>query len=122
MITDQYTLEWRQLIHDVRQVYDGPVTYAAHWDKEFSRIAFWDALDVIGINAYFPLDAPENATLQQLVAAWQPNRRRIAALAAKAQQALGVYGRGKSTCIEHASQALGLFQRNVQPGGPGADF
>ncbi len=51
----QHTAEWRALIRAVREVYHGPITYAAHWDREITSIAFWDALDYIGVNAYAPL-------------------------------------------------------------------
>jgi hypothetical protein len=46
--------EWRAVIEDVRQAYSGPLTYAANW-TDFERVPFWDALDAIGIQAYFPL-------------------------------------------------------------------
>lgn len=49
---------WRELIRDVRRIYGGALTYASHWDGEFERVAFWDQLDYIGVNAYFPLAAP----------------------------------------------------------------
>ncbi len=48
---------WRSLIADVRRVYRGRVTYAAHWQAEVERIGFWDALDYIGVNFYFPIAA-----------------------------------------------------------------
>lgn len=69
--------DWRTLIARVREVYPGKVTYAAHWDREFSQIDFWDRLDAIGISAYFPLDAPDDATVPQLVNAWQPHKKLI---------------------------------------------
>ena len=46
---------WRGLIADIRRVYAGPLTYAAHWDTEFEALPFWDALDYLGLNMYFPL-------------------------------------------------------------------
>ena len=45
---------WRHLIGRLREVTDAPLTYAANWD-DFRDVTFWDALDVIGIQAYFPL-------------------------------------------------------------------
>jgi hypothetical protein len=50
------TLEtgWRELIAAVRERYTGRLTYAANFD-EYVSVAFWDALDLIGVNAYFPL-------------------------------------------------------------------
>ncbi|HXE76235.1 MAG TPA: hypothetical protein VNN18_11470 [Candidatus Xenobia bacterium] len=51
---------WRGLIRDLRRIYHGPLTYAAHWDREVEAVGFWDALDYIGVNFYFPLaDAGE---------------------------------------------------------------
>ena len=46
--------EWRKLIARVRQHYRGPLTYAANFDQ-YNTVGFWDALDVVGVNAYFPL-------------------------------------------------------------------
>ena len=48
---------WRSLIAQVRRVYRGPLTYAAHWERELERISFWDDLDWIGVNFYFPIAA-----------------------------------------------------------------
>lgn len=45
---------WRSLIADVRALYDGHLTYAANWDG-LERVRFWDALDSIGVQAYFPM-------------------------------------------------------------------
>lgn len=45
---------WRQLIAEVRGVFGGKLTYAANFDQ-YHRVGFWDALDIIGINAYFQL-------------------------------------------------------------------
>ena len=48
---------WMSLIADVRSVYGGPLTYAAHWDSELESVEFWNALDYIGVNFYFPIAA-----------------------------------------------------------------
>ncbi len=50
--------DWRSLIAEVRRIYRGPLTYAAHWETEVESLGFWDALDYIGVNFYFPLAAP----------------------------------------------------------------
>jgi hypothetical protein len=50
----QYEKEWRQIISSIRKVYNGKLTYAANWDI-YDQISFWDDLDYIGIQAYFPL-------------------------------------------------------------------
>ncbi|MEM6630403.1 MAG: hypothetical protein AAF694_12065 [Bacteroidota bacterium] len=45
---------WRELITLVRDRYSGELVYAANWD-EYHEIPFWEELDYIGVNAYFPL-------------------------------------------------------------------
>lgn len=49
---------WRALIADIRRIYFGRLTYAAHWGVEFESLPFWDALDFLGVNMYYPLAAP----------------------------------------------------------------
>ncbi|MEM9293089.1 MAG: hypothetical protein AAGD01_15515 [Acidobacteriota bacterium] len=67
---------WRALIADLRQVYSGPMTYAANFDQ-YHEVGFWDALDWMGINAYFQLrkvwqpQLPEARLAAQLEAGWQ---------------------------------------------------
>lgn len=70
---------WRRIIQRVRQVYKGPLTYGANFD-ELEKVRFWDALDVIGVSAYFPLVDAKTPTRAQLVAAWQPITARLAAM------------------------------------------
>lgn len=62
---------FRSLIADVRKVYNGKIAYAANWDS-YQNIIFWDALDYIGINAYFPLSQKKDPDLRELEAAWEP--------------------------------------------------
>ena len=52
------------------------MTYAANW-TDYERVPFWDALDVIGIQAYFPLTQERDPDAAELDAAWA---RRMAAL------------------------------------------
>jgi hypothetical protein len=47
--------EWRDLIAAVRRIYPGAVTYAANWGGGADRAAFWDRLDAVGVDAYYPL-------------------------------------------------------------------
>ncbi|MCA8961333.1 MAG: hypothetical protein KDC38_12500, partial [Planctomycetes bacterium] len=68
--TLQHEKEWRHIIAEVRQVFDGPVTYSANW-TDYQRVPFWDALDVIGIHAYFPLvDPDQEPTREAIEAGW----------------------------------------------------
>jgi hypothetical protein len=61
--------EWRELIRKVRAKYRGQLTYASHWDT-YMDIRFWDALDYVGINAYFPLSEKLQPTADELRAGW----------------------------------------------------
>jgi hypothetical protein len=62
---------WNQLITEIRQIYTGKLTYAANWD-EFERVPFWNQLDFIGVDAYFPLSESKTPTVEELVEGWQP--------------------------------------------------
>ncbi|MFQ5676435.1 MAG: hypothetical protein ACE5G1_11100 [bacterium] len=75
--------DWRRVISEVRKVYHGKLTYAANWYKEFEEIKFWDALDFIGIQAYFPLTKSSNPTLAELKKGWQPHLKSIEKLSRK---------------------------------------
>ncbi|HET6266644.1 MAG TPA: hypothetical protein VFG11_02930 [Acidobacteriota bacterium] len=46
---------WRKLIAEIRKVYDGPLVYAANYGSEFEGIMFWDALDYMGLDNYYPV-------------------------------------------------------------------
>ncbi|MBG8555892.1 glycoside hydrolase family 113 [Hymenobacter guriensis] len=72
--------EWRTLIRQIRGVYHGQLTYAANWSGEFEQVPFWDALDFIGIQAYFPLSKTERPEKAALLRAWQEPLRRIKAI------------------------------------------
>lgn len=50
----RYEESWRALIAAVRRVYPGPLSYAANFDQ-VEEVGFWDALDAVGVNAYYPL-------------------------------------------------------------------
>ncbi len=57
---------WRQLIRRVREVYSGPLTYAANWGSEFEGIDFWEELDYIGLDCYYPLSNRKAANKGEL--------------------------------------------------------
>lgn len=64
-----YTQQWLQLIQSLRTVYSGKITYSSNWDV--SVPAFASALDFISVDGFFPLSAPDSASTEQLVRAWQ---------------------------------------------------
>lgn len=70
-LTVRHEKEWRALIASVRERFAGPLTYAANWDR-YHLVPFWDALDVIGIQAYFPLATDGGqASDAELLRGWQ---------------------------------------------------
>lgn len=55
---------FRELVAEVRAIYDGELLYAANWDRAVD-VGLWDAVDAIGVQFYPPLadvpDAPREA-------------------------------------------------------------
>ncbi|WP_258053403.1 hypothetical protein [Streptomyces sp. Ru72] len=74
------TAAWTQVVRAVRAHYDGPLTYAANYD-EYEHIHFWKELDLIGIDAYWPLSAEPTDDAARLRRAWEPIRAKLAAYA-----------------------------------------
>jgi len=62
---------WEKLIKKVRSEYTGSITYSANWD-EFNVVRFWDKLDYIGVNAYFPISTSETPLIDDTINNWKP--------------------------------------------------
>ncbi|WP_100374302.1 glycoside hydrolase family 113 [Bacillus sp. FJAT-45037] len=71
-LQNRYSDEWVKLIEDLRENYKGELIYSFNWDTvlDISTIEFVQLLDHIGIDAYYPLDAPDGASLETLEKAW----------------------------------------------------
>jgi hypothetical protein len=74
--TAQWELNWRKIIQEVKNVYKGPLVYAANWD-EYTQVPFWDCLDFIGIDAYFPLTSKNDPSKEELIAVWENRANEI---------------------------------------------
>ncbi|MEO9483845.1 MAG: hypothetical protein ABJG47_10385 [Ekhidna sp.] len=61
---------WRGMIKDIRKVYSGKITYASNWDN-YENITWWDAVDYIGVDAYFPLADGAHPTIAEIEQGWQ---------------------------------------------------
>ncbi len=61
---------WKELIKEVKSIYSGKLTYAANWHEEYEKITFWDQLDYIGIQAYFPLVDHEYPSVEEISEGW----------------------------------------------------
>ena len=73
---------WSQLIQKIKKIYTGKLTYAANWD-DFDRVPFWNELDYIGIDAYFPLSDATTPAVADLNEAWQQHILKMEKLQAK---------------------------------------
>ena len=68
---------WRTIIENVRHVYTGPLTYAANWGREFEELPFWDALDYIGLDNYYPVRSSESDDVPEMKAAFERQKTEI---------------------------------------------
>ena len=59
---------WRKLVSNVRERFDGKLTYSANWD-DAAELPWWDALDYIGVQFYPPLASGAEARLPSLQSA-----------------------------------------------------
>ena len=60
---------WLDLTKELRTVYKGQLTYSANWSQP--AVAFAQGLDFVGVDAFFPLNAPTNASAAAIAEAWQ---------------------------------------------------
>ncbi len=72
-----YKAYWENIIAQLRSsypnltlVYGANATYA---QDEFTTVSFWDKVDIIGVDGYFPLTGHADPTVAELVAAWSNN-------------------------------------------------
>ncbi|PHR15041.1 MAG: glycoside hydrolase [Aequorivita sp.] len=73
---------WRELIAEIKKIYNGKLTYAANWD-EYKRVPFWDALDYIGVDAYFPISKTKTPTVEETKAGWERWKSELKAISEK---------------------------------------
>lgn len=81
--TLQHPEEWRKIITEIRKIYKGPITYSANWGEEFEQLAFWDAVDYIGISCYYPLTKNESPSNKELIKGFEKNLSKLAKIAKK---------------------------------------
>lgn len=82
------SLFWETLIPKIKEVYSGKITYAANWYQEYENITFWDKMDYIGIQAYFPLSENENPTVKEISKGWDKHISKIGSLQKKFDKAV----------------------------------
>jgi hypothetical protein len=69
-----------EVIRDVRKKYGGLLTYAANWDDVEDTVV-WGDLDVIGLNAFFPLAEADGASLAAQIDGGKRVAERVRAIA-----------------------------------------
>ncbi len=81
-----YKSYWENIIAQLRSsypnltlVYGANSTYA---QDEFTTVSFWDKVDIIGVDGYFPLTGHADPTVAELVAAWTNNTNGLNIVAA----------------------------------------
>ena len=81
-----YETYWDNIIAQIRSSYPSlTLIYGANATgagDEFTTVSFWDKVDIIGVDGYFPLTNQANPTVAQLVAAWTNNKNGFNAVAA----------------------------------------
>jgi hypothetical protein len=78
LTTATYKNYWLNIIAQIRSsypnltlAYGANATYA---DDEFTTVSFWDKVDIMGVDGYFPLTNHADPTVAELVAAWSNNK------------------------------------------------
>jgi hypothetical protein len=46
--------------------------YGCNWYPNVTAVNWWDAVDLIGVSAYFPLSSSTNPSLDELKNSWYP--------------------------------------------------
>ncbi len=80
-VTSGHAPTFSALVRRIRAIYTGPLTYSANWDDVDDTVILGE-LDVIGINAFYPLAEREGAALTELRTGGLRVRDRVRALAA----------------------------------------
>lgn len=63
-----YDAQWRQVVAEARARFNGTITYSANHDS--FNVRWFDAVDVIGIDAYFPLSTGSTPSTSEVAARW----------------------------------------------------
>jgi hypothetical protein len=78
-VTTTRASSFLDVLEQIRRIYPGLVTYAANWD-DVEDTTVLGALDVIGINAFYPLAERASASADELARGGQAVRDRVRSL------------------------------------------
>ncbi len=77
--TEPMTDYWRPLIAEVREIYKGLLVYNANHGTE-EGVEWFDAVDVIGTSAYYPVASKAGESADAMLKKWQPVKKKMARL------------------------------------------
>ncbi len=107
------TEDWYKIIGKTKNIYGGQLLYAANWD-DYKNIKFWDKLDYVGINAYFPLSYELAPSLESLKKGWKKWKNEIRAWQSKINRPI-IFSEIGYPSAQHASYEP---WKNGQSGNP----
>lgn len=73
---------WKELIKDIRKVYKGKLVYAENWDK-VDQVNIWKQLDLIGVDAYFPISEKISPTEEEISSGWLKHKKMLEAMSSE---------------------------------------
>jgi hypothetical protein len=79
-VTTSRAASFVTILRQLRAIYHGPITYSANWD-DVDHTLILPELDVIGINAFYPLADNDGAGFEKLLEGGQRVRERVHSLA-----------------------------------------
>jgi hypothetical protein len=74
---------WGKIIKEIRNIYKGNLTYAENWDA-YQKVPFWQSLDYIGVDGYFPLSDQKTPSIVDLEKGWKIHKKGL-------QKTAGIY-------------------------------
>jgi hypothetical protein len=84
-LTTTHAPSFLPILRDLRAAYPGLLTYAANWD-DVDQTVIWGELDVVGINAFYPLTDKPGASDEELVAGGREVTKKVKELAERWQK------------------------------------
>ncbi len=79
-VTTAHAPSFVALAHEIRGIYPGLVTYASNWDDVDDNVLLGE-LDLIGVNAFYPLTERAGASTEELIAGGERVAQKLAAVA-----------------------------------------
>lgn len=71
---------WIHLVDEIKNIYDGKLTYAANWNAALTQFPIWDKLDYLGVQAYYPITENPGPDLNQIKKGWDAPVEKLKAL------------------------------------------